>query len=132
MSSVQLPPDLSAARRARVWLREQFPGRFTAMVQQTLELLTTELVTNAVRYGREPVELSVVICDCGEDGRDGPAVRVCVSDAGDAMPVLHHVAPGAVGGRGIALVDSVAQAWGSRARRPPHVGKTVWFELQVA
>ncbi|MGI4895953.1 MAG: ATP-binding protein [Janthinobacterium lividum] len=120
-----LPPDLSAARVARAWLRGRSASLFPAEALHALELLTTELVTNAVRHGREPVELTVSV-----DSDGIPAVRVCVSDGEPSSPVLHHAEPGANGGRGIALVDALATHWGSQLHTPPAVGKIVWFELQ--
>jgi len=89
-------------------------------VSQTLELLTTELVTNAVRYGGEPIEVRL--------RRAAGSVRISVSDGGSGVPQVRHVPPTATGGRGVALVDTLAQRWGSEAAG---TGKTVWFELSL-
>ena len=121
MTRLELRADPSAARRARSWLREQFASAtLPARVSQTLELLTTELVTNAVRYGGEPIEVQLRTV--------AGAVRISVSDGGPGLPEVHHVPPTATGGRGVALVDTLAQRWGSDVAG---TGKTVWFELSL-
>lgn len=121
MTRLELRADPSAARRARSWLREEFAAvDLPTRVRQTLELLTTELVTNAVRYGGEPIELRL--------RRAVGSVRVSVSDGGPGTPEVRHVPPTATGGRGVALVDTLALRWGSDAAG---AGKTVWFELAL-
>ncbi|GAA0287681.1 ATP-binding protein [Kineococcus aurantiacus] len=121
MARLELRADPSAARRTRSWLREQFTGvTLTSQARQTLELLTTELVTNAVRHGGEPIEVRL--------RRLGGSVRVSVSDGGAGRPLVRHVPPTATGGRGVALVDTLAHRWGADAAG---AGKTVWFELAL-
>ena len=122
MARLELRADPSAARRARSWLREQFANvPLSTGVSQVLELLTTELVTNAVRHGREPIEVRL--------RRAGDTVTVSVSDGGTGSPQVRHVPPTATGGRGVALVDTLAQRWGSHSAGE---GKTVWFELALS
>ena len=82
------------------------------------ELLTSELVTNAVLHVGSEVGL-VVRLTAG-------AVRVEVRDASPEPPVPRHYEVDALTGRGLRLVESMAVAWGfdSNGR-----GKVVWFEL---
>ncbi|WP_435208728.1 ATP-binding SpoIIE family protein phosphatase [Streptomyces sp. bgisy034] len=81
------------------------------------ELVVSELVTNAIRYGRPPVRLRLIhdrslLCE--------------VSDAGSTTPHLRRARVFDEGGRGLLLVAQLAGQWGTRhARR----GKTVWAEL---
>lgn len=122
MTRLELRADPSAARRTRSWLREQFATfSLPTQVRQTLELLTTELVTNAVRHGGEPIEVRLRHLE--------GSVRVSVSDGGGGRPLVRHVPPTATGGRGVALVDTLAHRWGLD---PAGAGKTVWFELPLA
>lgn len=87
---------------------------------RTALLLTSELVTNAVTHGRGVPTLSVEIA--------AGVMRVSVGDDGDAQPVLRRdPSPAAEGGRGIFLIDRLADRWGVRASASG--GKLVWFEL---
>jgi anti-sigma regulatory factor (Ser/Thr protein kinase) len=85
------------------------------------ELLTSELVTNALIHTDDDAVLTATV---------GPrGVRVEVRDfvAGRPRPS----APGsgeATNGRGLVLLESLADAWGVRAHG---VGKSVWFELDA-
>ena len=87
-------------------------------------LVATELVTNAVIHAdRGPTQLLVSVGDA--------RLRIEVSD-GDSnrLPRRMHREVTAEGGRGLALVDSLSAAWGTRR---PHIGqgKTVWCELDL-
>jgi anti-sigma regulatory factor (Ser/Thr protein kinase) len=83
-------------------------------------LLLSELVTNAVHHGTEPLEVRI---DTFDD-----RLRVEVDDANADPPVLRPVDPRRLGGMGIRIVDEVSDAWGT-SRTPS--GKTVWFELAL-
>ena len=54
-------------------------------------------------------------------------IVVTVEDAGHRLPLPQSPGPGAVSGRGLAIVASIAAAWGSWA--VPNEGKFVWFRL---
>lgn len=83
-----------------------------------LELLSTELITNAVRH----TESSCTVTVCWT----GMRVRVEVTDVSPLRPHRRRSSPEAEGGRGLLLVESLATAWGSA---PDPAGKVVWFEL---
>jgi anti-sigma regulatory factor (Ser/Thr protein kinase) len=83
-----------------------------------LELLSTELITNAVRHTDSSCAVAV--------RWTGVRVRVEVTDVSQARPHRRHSSPEAEGGRGLLLVESLATRWGSA---PDPAGKTVWFEL---
>jgi anti-sigma regulatory factor (Ser/Thr protein kinase) len=85
-------------------------------------LLTSEIVTNAIRYGEPPVQLRAEL--------RGAELRVCVGDSGqdDVQPVEDvHWDDG--GGRGLYLVEALAHRWGVDDSA---TGKRVWFELEFA
>jgi anti-sigma regulatory factor (Ser/Thr protein kinase) len=83
-------------------------------------ILTDEVVANAVEHGRPPIVLTV-------DG-DREDVTVTVTDCGPSLPVLRAVEPMAERGRGMKIIDVLADAWG--VDQLP-VGKRVWFRLHV-
>ncbi|MGL5856861.1 MAG: ATP-binding protein [Angustibacter sp.] len=98
-------------------------------------LLTSEVVTNAIRYGEPPVQLTAVL--------DKAQLRVVVSDArsgGADEPIRPRpdVQWHDGGGRGLHLVEALADRWGvvdrAGASDPdgPADGKEVWFELALA
>lgn len=84
----------------------------------TLELLVSEVATNALIHGDGQVHVRVI--------DKGPRIRVEVSDDSPTMPVQRAAHADAEGGRGLALVDALSAAWGAQ---PQPGGKTVWFEL---
>ncbi|MFG2947016.1 ATP-binding protein [Streptomyces adustus] len=111
--------DLRAVPEARRALRELLrhwgkPGR-----SEIAELLTSELVTNALVHTDREALLTATV------GPDGLRVEVRDFVAGRPRPRV----PGSednTHGRGLLLVQSLASAWGVR---PHGVGKSVWFEL---
>ncbi|WP_327189743.1 ATP-binding protein [Streptomyces xinghaiensis] len=121
----RLPRHARSVSRARTLLREQ--ARSWHLPDETVEtavLLLSELVTNAYRHARTSTGRQINIRCVA----DGPALRVEVSDAGDEMPRLRLATEADESGRGLALVNALADWWGAH-RRPCGIGKTVWFEL---
>ena len=117
-----LPHTLAAPGLARRHLRSLAADWPPHLLDAAL-LLTSELVTNAVVHGLEPVHLQV------ED--DGDRLRVHVSDGAPCGLPPTPYAPTELhaSGRGLLIVDAVAHQWGCHRRRTPP-GKTVWFELR--
>ncbi len=83
------------------------------------ELLTSELVTNAIKHTGTLVTL-VAICD------DGELIVNIRDDAAGAGPVPAPADADAESGRGMQLVVGIAGRWGST---PHNDGKSVWFRL---
>ncbi len=84
----------------------------------TAALLASEVTTNALLHGFGQVRVSIT-----------PAVGALRVEVGDENPSLPRVKDAAVsdeGGRGLALVDALANDWGWE---PAGTGKTVWFVL---
>lgn len=82
-------------------------------------LLTSELVTNAVVHARSDVEVTVSL--------GARAVRVEVADDGPGRPAVRRAGPDSPSGRGLTLVDAVADRWGVDHAAP---GKSIWFEVR--
>ncbi len=84
------------------------------------ELLTSELVTNALVHAGGSVVVTVAVAD-------GTA-EVGVTDRSAVVPRPRRVPPTAEGGRGLAMVDLIAREWGVSDVED---GKQVWFRLDV-
>lgn len=117
LSSAQLPNDRTAPRLARGFVRELLSGEGEQLVS-TVELLVSELTTNAVLHARSAPHLDVKITP--------RLVRVDVYDADPTAPVVRTPDLDAAGGRGLQLLDALASRWDIEQRED---GKVVWFEL---
>lgn len=84
-----------------------------------VELLSSELITNAIRYS--PGACAVTV------RWTGARVRVEVTDTDPVRPRSRRPSAEAEGGRGLYLVESLSADWGST---PGPAGKTVWFEIE--
>ncbi|MFF4551155.1 ATP-binding protein [Streptomyces sp. NPDC001435] len=84
------------------------------------ELIVSELVTNAVRYGSPPLELRLIL---------DQSLTCEVSDSAATAPRLRHARTTDEGGRGLFIVAQLAQAWGARYSAD---GKTIWTEQMLA
>ncbi|WP_413094600.1 SpoIIE family protein phosphatase [Streptomyces nitrosporeus] len=114
-----LPRELRSVARARELARDRLLAWDLGGLVDTTELLVSELVTNALRYGEGEIRLRLL--------RD--RTLVCeVWDAGLVQPRRRRARDTDEGGRGLQLVGLLSAAWGSR--RTPR-GKTVWFELAL-
>lgn len=88
---------------------------------EVVELLTSELVTNAIRHGSPPIGLTAMVVPAG-----GVRVEVCDATPADVEP--REPGPLAVGGRGLQMVETLAERWGTTHH---DAGKTVWFEVRM-
>lgn len=117
-----LEPVPASVGLARSLVRESLAG-FDVDARDVALLLTSELVTNAILHARTPIQLGVLV--------DRGRALVCVADRLAESPSLRarahsHDRPG---GRGLALVEDLADTWGTTKYAE---GKTVWFVLQTA
>jgi len=112
------PAAVSDARRQVVAVVRGWDVPLSEDAFGDLELLSTELITNAVRYTE--AACAVVV------RWTGVRVRVEVTDVDPVRPQPRHGSLEAEGGRGLLLVECLATIWGS-ASDP--AGKVVWFEV---
>ncbi|MEV5004772.1 SpoIIE family protein phosphatase [Streptomyces sp. NPDC093064] len=114
-----LPREPRSVGRAREYARAQLTAWDLEPLIDTTELLVSELVTNALRYGEGEIRLRLLL----------DRTLVCeVWDSGLVQPRRRRARDTDEGGRGLQLVGLLSAAWGSR--RTPR-GKTVWFELPL-
>ncbi|MGW2936617.1 ATP-binding SpoIIE family protein phosphatase [Streptomyces sp. NPDC001156] len=117
VASWEVDADPVSVSRARANVARQLSSWGLEELEFPTELMVSELVTNAIRYGRPPIGLRLI--------RD--RALVCeVSDASSTTPHLRRARTFDEGGRGLLLVAQIAEHWGTRHARQ---GKTVWAEL---
>jgi len=99
----------------------RFGSTWSAELLETVLLVVSEAVTNAVRYGHGHIELSI--------GVRSDRIRIEVSD-GNPNPPVRRESPDELGdgGRGLYLLETLTDAWGTQPR-DTGPGKTVWLEL---
>src|SRR4051794_8774755 len=116
--SLELPATPHAAARARQAVRDA-AGEIPADDRWRIEMIVTELVSNAIRHGPGgPVELAI------QSGGNG--VRGEVADPGPGIKRGELIRRKATeeGGRGLFLVDALSDSWGLSKDR-----SRVWFEV---
>ncbi|MEW2113700.1 SpoIIE family protein phosphatase [Streptomyces sp. NPDC005474] len=116
VASWELPSDPSVVSEARERACERLAAWGLEEETFITELVVSELVTNAIRYGRPPIQLRLIherglICE--------------VSDGSSTSPRLRRARAFDEGGRGLLLVAQLTQRWGTRYT---HTGKTIWAE----
>jgi LuxR family maltose regulon positive regulatory protein len=111
----------TAVRASRAFVREVCDRWGLQELAEPAALLASELVTNAVVHARTAMELRVKL--------RGPRLHVDVRDQDPNLVRLLAAKEGGDRGRGLAIVDQVASAWGVRQRRAG--GKTVWCTLDL-
>ncbi|MDX2702589.1 ATP-binding protein [Streptomyces sp. PA03-6a] len=117
--------DLPAVADVRRLLREALRSWGVPDLADTAELLTTELVTNALRHTDRGAVLTVTLLPGGDH-----RLRVEVRDFTTRHPRLRAPSDRRTSGRGLLLVQSLADAWGVRPDGDG-TGKIVWFELDA-
>ncbi|WP_345632964.1 ATP-binding protein [Streptomyces thinghirensis] len=126
---LEVRPDPSEVGRARRWARSRLAGagiQADEPLAETLVLLVSELVTNAVVHTGSSAVLRLVLPGAVAEEAEEATVRLEVDDASDRAPVPRCVDGEATGGRGLALVDGLADRWGWSREG---TGKRIWCEL---
>ncbi|MBC9726877.1 SpoIIE family protein phosphatase [Streptomyces sp. TRM68367] len=114
-----LPADPAIVADARAQTARQLAAWGLQEAGFVTELVVSELVTNAIRYGAVPIGLRLI--------RD--RTLICeVSDASSTAPHLRRARTYDEGGRGLHMVAQLTQGWGTR--QTP-TGKTIWAEQSL-
>jgi anti-sigma regulatory factor (Ser/Thr protein kinase) len=114
----EFPPTTRSAMVSRHLMRDLLSESLSKQELDVVVLLTNELVTNAIVHSRENFELTV--------REFSGFVEVEVADSDRRVPVVRAPTPAKGSGRGLAMVESLAQDWGVIRHE---MGKAVWFRL---
>ncbi|KMS92415.1 MULTISPECIES: SpoIIE family protein phosphatase [Streptomyces] len=115
-----IPADPALVAPIRKQVVDQLDAWSLSEATFTAELVVSELVTNAIRYGARPIRLRLI--------HDETTLICEVSDTSHTAPHLRRAKTFDEGGRGLLLVAQLTQRWGSR--HTPE-GKTIWAELPL-
>ncbi|MFJ6690196.1 SpoIIE family protein phosphatase [Streptomyces sp. NPDC091294] len=115
-----LPADASVVGTARRLVDRQLAAWHLDEAAYTTGLVVSELVTNAIRYGKGPVRLRLI--------RDRGRLLTEVTDASSASPHLRRARENDEGGRGLFIVMRLSTHWGVRHSRHD---KTIWSEQRL-
>jgi anti-sigma regulatory factor (Ser/Thr protein kinase) len=118
--SVSLAAGPAAAAAARGHVRQAIEAWGVSADPYVAALLTSELVTNAIRYAGGPIRLFVT-CSCGQ-------LRVYVHDTSREWAAPLQTSVDAEDGRGLMLVASLSAQWGCYRTS---AGKAVYFTLAL-
>lgn len=117
-ATVTLPATVSSPRLARRFVADTLRTWTVDGLVERAELVVSELVTNAIRHASG--ESRIVVSD------EGLSVRIVVADVGDGGVVVRQPQLEDVGGRGLVLVEAIADRWGASHEGSEHV---VWCEI---
>ncbi|GGX86955.1 SpoIIE family protein phosphatase [Streptomyces hiroshimensis] len=114
-----LPADPALVSSVRAAVTARLTEWGLEEIAFTTELLLSELVTNAVRYGTGPIQVRLLY---------DRALTCEVADTSSTAPHLRHAATTDEGGRGLFLVAQLSQCWGTRYTAE---GKVIWAECAL-
>lgn len=121
---LRLSPSPGSVAEGRRWaVRQARAAGADLSVQRTLELLSSELVTNAIvhTHTRRPITVDTTVY--------GGRLRMSVTDPDTTLPVVRPSSVSRPGGDGLRIIDVLADRWGIDLH--PGVGKTVWVETNL-
>ena len=120
-AGIVLAPESSSLSAARRFVSSMLELWDYEDPDEVVPLLTSEIVSNAVRHAGGSVGLEMVLVD-------GETLRVHARDESPDTPVIRRPSPDGIGGHGLTIIESLARRWGVER----HGGfKVVWFETPV-
>jgi anti-sigma regulatory factor (Ser/Thr protein kinase) len=114
----QLAADVRSSAGARRFMEETLRRWECADVLDIVNILVSELVTNAITHAKSEADVTVLLTPT--------AIRIEVTDTGTGTPHPKELVQEGTSGRGLAIVEAMSSAWGVHPREQ---GKTVWFEV---
>ncbi|MBA2813593.1 SpoIIE family protein phosphatase [Streptomyces sp. KM273126] len=115
----EVPSEAAAVGQVRASVSRQLAEWGLQELEFTTELILSELVTNAIRYGSGPIRVRMLY----------DRTLVCeVSDTSSTSPHLRYAAATDEGGRGLFLIAQLTERWGTRYTAE---GKVIWAEQSV-
>ncbi|MEU2746753.1 SpoIIE family protein phosphatase, partial [Streptomyces collinus] len=120
IARTELPATASAVSAGRSFVVETLAAWGCAHRADDVRLLVSEVLTNAVQHAEGPVALHL--------RRTATELAVEVSDLSPQLPQPRLAAQDEESGRGLVLVDTLADSWGVR---PEEQGKTIWFAVRL-
>ena len=118
VAELSLGPDTRSAGAARRFLVTTLDA-WGKSAYDDAALLLSELVTNAALHAKTQIVVRVEL--------QPQCLRLAVTDGSPRQPVVRHYSEQATTGRGLGLVNSLAQRWGVESHSDG--SKTVWAEL---
>ncbi|MER5641488.1 SpoIIE family protein phosphatase [Kitasatospora sp. NPDC002227] len=119
LAVLPLADDLAMVGHARRFTRTTLDSWGLGGLTDLAELLTSELITNALTHAGAPTELRLF---------RNRVLTIEVADVDSHPPTLRRAQDSDEGGRGMHLVNELAHRWGSRSTTD---GKVVWYELEI-
>jgi anti-sigma regulatory factor (Ser/Thr protein kinase) len=114
-----VPESTRAARRFVL----QAAGDVPPALHDAIAVMVAELAMNAVQHARTEFEVTI--------DRAGATMRVEVTDSGGGRPAAQPMPPPqSLRGRGLPIVDGLADAWGV-IPSPHGPGKSIWFQVSI-
>ena len=120
LRSIAVTPDPESIGQVRQFVQDCCSDWGLEVASDTAVLLASELATNAVRYACTPVIVWL--------GHRPARLVLSVEDASHEPATVRHPNPLDEGGRGLLLVDALADRWGER---DVSTGKLVWAEIST-
>jgi anti-sigma regulatory factor (Ser/Thr protein kinase) len=120
-AAIELPAQPQVVSRARGFVKDMIELWDCEDLDGVAVLLTSEIVTNAIRYSTEAIRLELSVTDDG-------VLTVETADNHPDFPCVRPLSDSDEGGRGMRIVAALARNWGVR---PVNRHKVVWFEVPV-
>jgi anti-sigma regulatory factor (Ser/Thr protein kinase) len=120
---IELPTDKLAPGAARGVLSALLPAWRLAGLVEDATLIVSEMVTNAVRHAPDSASVELELLAVEDQ-----TLRISLADGSTVKPMIRELANETPTGRGMHIVEQVAEAWGAEEHEN---GKRVWVELRA-